>query len=242
MLDYLLEGRRSYVEELERRARPPEKDLVTSYERQEAEDLEYLRHEAKHRNCDLSQDRHYVRERWGLKISRAEANERFVPERLKEALESGNSKIEQDFLVARDLGNLFAYARRTRSRYYLHAGNFDAPMRRDVLNCSSIAEVKRLKTQYDAQARDLELHEYNAKYRERDFFKTQAGFLGLGPACLEEGDEIVIPFGSSRPFILRKNLGLGSSHTLVGEAVVPSIMSGKWTRLERDSWIDYRVM
>ncbi|CZT24291.1 uncharacterized protein RCC_10012 [Ramularia collo-cygni] len=242
MLDYLLEGRRSYVEELERRARPPEKDLVTSYERQEEEDLAYLRHEAKHRGCDLSEDSNFVRERWALKISRAEANERFVPERLREALESGNTKIEQDFLVARDLGNLFAYARGTRNRFYLHTSNLDAPMRRDVLDCSSIAEVKRLKSQYDLQARDLELHDYNAKCRERDFFKTQAGFLGLGPACLEEGDEIVIPLGSSRPFILRRNVGLGSFHTLVGEAVVPSIMSGKWTRLEKDSWTDYRIM
>lgn len=241
MLDYLLEGRRSYVEELERRARPPEKHLVTSYKRQEKEDLAYLRYEAKNSSHDLSQDLRYVKERWSLKISRAEANERFVPERLREALESGNSKIEQDFLVARDLGNLFAYARGTHNRFYLNTGNFEAPMRRDVLSCSSIAEVKLLETQYDSQARGLELHEYNAKSRERDFFKTKAGFLGLGPACLEEGDEIVIPFGSSRPFILRKNVELGSSHILVGEAVVPSIMSGKWTRLEKDSAVDYRI-
>lgn len=241
ILDCLLEGRRSYVEELEWRARPPEKDLVTSYERQEEEDLAYLRHEARHRSCDIAQDSDYIRERWGLKISRAEANERFVPERLREALESGNTKIEQDFLVSRDLGNLFAYARGTKNRFYLNTSNFDAPMRRDVLDCSSIAAVKRLKTQYDSQAKDLELHEYNAKCRERDFFKTKAGFLGLGPACLEEGDEMVISFGASRPFIVRKNVGLGSFYTLVGEAVVPSIMSGKWTRLEKDSWTNYQT-
>lgn len=241
MLDYLLEGRRSYVEELERRDSPPEKDPITSYERQEDEDLTYLEHEAKYRKSDLSQDFDYVRERWGLKIARAEANERFVPERLREALETGNTKIEQDFRVARDLGNLFAYARGTQNRFYLNTKNFEAPMRRDVLGCSSIAAVKRLKTQYDLQAKDLELHEYNAKCRERDFFKTKAGFLGLGPACLEEGDEIVIPFGASRPFILRKNIELGSFNTLVGEAVVPSIMSGKWARLEKDSWTDYRI-
>ncbi|WPB02388.1 uncharacterized protein RHO25_007022 [Cercospora beticola] len=239
MLDYLLEGRRSYVEDLERRTKPPERDVVTSYERQEDDDLAYLQHESRHR--DVRRDVEYVRERWRLKILRAEANERFVPERIAPALASGNVKIEQDFLVARDLGNLFAYARRTKNRYYLNTANSEAPMRRDVLNCASIAEVKRLRTQYDSQAQDLELHQYNAKCRERDFFKTKMGFLGLGPSCLQEGDEVVILLGASRPFILRKDLVSGSHYTFVGEAVVPSIMSGKWTRLEKESWTDFRI-
>lgn len=39
MLGYLLEGRRSYFEETERRARPPEKNLVATYERQEEDSV-----------------------------------------------------------------------------------------------------------------------------------------------------------------------------------------------------------
>ncbi|PPJ60563.1 hypothetical protein CBER1_08139 [Cercospora berteroae] len=59
MLDHLLEGRRSYVEDLERRTKPPERDVVTSYERQEDDDLAYLQHESRYR--DVRSDVEYVR-------------------------------------------------------------------------------------------------------------------------------------------------------------------------------------
>ena len=241
LLDYLLEGRRSHVEELERRIRPPEKNVIRSYEHQRDEDLKYVREESKASIVNANADIAYIQERWGTKISREENNERFIPERLSAALRTGKKSIQEDFEVARDLGNLFAFARGTRRSYYLNKTNFDAPMRRDVLGCSSLAEVKKLKTQFEAGDTDIEIHHYNAKSRERDFFKTKAGFLGLGPACLEVGDIIVVPLSASRPFILREDPQQSGFHTLVGEAVVPSIMSGKWATLEKDSFRDFKI-
>jgi hypothetical protein len=242
LLDYLLEGQRSHVEELERRIRPPEKNVIRSYEHQRDQDLKYVREESKASTANAKADIAYIQERWGMKISREENNERFIPERLSAALGTNKKSIKEDFEVARDLGNLFAFARGTHRSYYLNKTNFDAPMRKDVLGCSSLAEVKKLKTQFEAGGdTDIEIHHYNAKSRERDFFKTKAGFLGLGPACLEVGDIIVVPLSASRPFILREDPRQSGFHTLVGEAVVPSIMSGKWATLEKDSFRDFKI-
>lgn len=241
MLDYLLEDRRSYVKEMDKMSKPPERDVVTSYEHQQKADLEYLDYEARSHN--VAQDREYVKDRWELKIRRAEADQHFTPERMKPALASGNRKIEEDFQVARDIGNLFAYARKTHKRYYFDFRNPEAPMHRNVLGCSNIDKVKKLPTQFYTKEEDLEIHEYNPKSRQRDFFKTSRGFLGLGPADMEVGDRIIIPFGASRPWILREHASGGEVfYTLVGSAVVPSIMSGSWMRLKQDSSAqDYRI-
>jgi hypothetical protein len=176
-----------------------------------------------------------------LKITRAENNQRFIPQRLEAALRTNNKTIQEDFEIARDLGNLYTYVRGTRDRFYLNRTNFDAPMRKDVLRCSTVAEVKKLGTQFKAGNVNIEIREYNAKSRERDFFKTKAGFLGLGPACLEVGDKIVVPLSASWPFILREDPEQSGFHTLVGEAVVPSIMSGKWATLEKDSFKVFKI-
>ncbi|KAM0715003.1 hypothetical protein Q7P37_009468 [Cladosporium fusiforme] len=241
LLDYLLEGRRSHVDELKRRVKPPERDVTKSYASQLKEDLEYVNEESNMYRVDVKADISYIRERWTSKIAREQNNERFIPERLEPALRSRNKSIQDDFDVARDLGNLFAYARGTLDRFYLNKTNFDAPMRKDVLGCSSIAEVKKLSTQFESGNIDIEIHEYNAKSRERDFFKTKAGFLGLGPACLEVGDKIVVPLSASRPFILREDREQSGYHTFIGEAVVPSIMSGRWATLEEDSWKEFKI-
>lgn len=100
-------------------------------------------------------------------------------------------------------------------------------------------------SEYDTREEDLEIHEYNAKTRQRDFFKTANGSLGLGPGDLEVGDKSVVPFGASRPWILREHAEAdGSSevdHTLIGSAVVPGFMSGSWMRLVQDEATDYRI-
>ncbi|KAK4506502.1 hypothetical protein PRZ48_000234 [Zasmidium cellare] len=224
-LDYLFEGKRSVKQELEDRSNGPQRNVGMSFEHQEAEDLAYCRHERS------TEDEDYVKKRWSTKRSRM--NKVYVPEQVDEAYNSDNDSFRQDFEMARDLENLFAYARRSKRWYYLTVGNFDAPMRKDVLKPPNKDEVMMLKTQFYSQARDLEFHDYAPKHRERDFFKTSAGFVGLGPSSLEVNDEIVIPLGSSRPLILRKCQGvLGSYYTLVGEAVLPGLMSGKWTKVE----------
>lgn len=224
-LDYLFEGKRSVKQELEHRSDGPQRNVGMSFEHQEAQDLAYCQHERS------AEDEEYVKKRWRTK--RARINEMYIPEQVDEAYHSDNESFKQDFEVARDLENLYAYARRSKRWYYMTVDNFDAPMRKDVLKAPSKDEVMMLKTQFYSQARDLEFHDYAPKHRERDFFKTSAGFVGLGPSSLEVNDEIVIPLGSSRPLILRKCQGvLGSYYTLIGDAVLPGLMSGKWTKVE----------
>jgi hypothetical protein len=62
------------------------------------------------------------------------------------------------------------------------------------------------------------------------FFKTEDQHLGVGPEDLRIGDEVVVPFGSSRPWVLRSH---GDHHVLVGEAFVPGIMTGQLEELWR---------
>lgn len=242
LLDYLLEGQRSHVEEFDNRLKPPEKNVIRSYEHQRDEDIKYVAEESDEPHAVVNADMEYIKERWKLKILREENNERFIPARLQPALDMKEESFQKDFEVARELGNLYAYARGTRHRYYLNRTNSDAPMRKDVLSCRNIAEVRALGTQFTAGDINMEIHEYNAKTRERDFFKTKAGFLGLGPACMEVGDKIVVPSGASRPFILREDTEQGGFYTLIGEAVVPSIMSGRLATLEdKDSFQEFKI-
>ena len=241
LLDYLLEGQRSHVEEFKNRLKPSERNVIRSYEHQRNEDIKYIEEETEEPEGVVNADIEYITKRWELKISREENNVRFIPARLQPALDTKKKSFQEDFEVARELGNLYAYARGTRERYYLNKSNFDAPMRKDVLGCPTIAEVRALGTQFTAGDIDIEFHEYNAKSREWDFFKTKAGFLGLGPACMEVGDKIVVPLGASRPFILREDPEQSGFYTLVGEAVVPSIMSGKLATLEKDSFQEFKI-
>lgn len=72
---------------------------------------------------------------------------------------------------------------------------------------------------------------------KRDFFSTINGFIGLGRSNLEVGDEIIVPFGASRPFIVRSR---GDHHVLIGDAVVPGIMSGQLMNMYNESELEAR--
>ena len=71
---------------------------------------------------------------------------------------------------------------------------------------------------------------------ERAFFKTDGQHLGVGPGDLQEGDEVVVPFGSSRPWVLRSH---GDHHILVGDAFVPGIMTGQLEELWKRGELNY---
>ena len=61
------------------------------------------------------------------------------------------------------------------------------------------------------------------------FFATTAGFLGLGPATMEEGDVIVLFCPSRAPAVLRP---YGDTYEFLGFAYVHGIMNGEL--LERE--------
>ncbi|KAK1823943.1 hypothetical protein LTR12_001685 [Friedmanniomyces endolithicus] len=76
-----------------------------------------------------------------------------------------------------------------------------------------------------------------SKLRQRDFFATADGFIGMAPATLEVGDEVIVPFGASRPFVVRSH---GDHHVLIGDAVVPGIMSGQMVNLCKEGTVAAR--
>ena len=59
----------------------------------------------------------------------------------------------------------------------------------------------------------------------RLLFKTTTGLKGVGPQCLEEGDQIFVLYGATVPFIIRSD-GTGC-FLLVGGCYVHDIMSGE---------------
>jgi len=83
-----------------------------------------------------------------------------------------------------------------------------------------------------------QMYQVPSKQRRRDFFSTDDGFVGMGPETMEVGDEVVVPFGASRPFIVRKH---GDHHVLVGDAVVPGIMSGQLMNLYSEGSVEAKA-
>ncbi|MCJ1436819.1 hypothetical protein MMC27_006201 [Xylographa pallens] len=62
----------------------------------------------------------------------------------------------------------------------------------------------------------------------RRFFVTKKGYFGIGPAELEEGDEVYILAGGKHPFALRPSLGLQpNTFELVGDCYVHGVMDGE---------------
>jgi hypothetical protein len=170
LLDYILEGQRSHVEGLASRIRPPERNIVRSYERQRDEDLKYVREENKASIVKADADIAYIQKRWRLKIAREENNERLIPQRLEAALIIVNTTMHEGFEIARDLGNPFAYVRGTRDRFHLKWTNFDDAEKRAGLFDSRWGQEVG-----NAGDVDIEIHEYNTKSRERDLSRRKQG-------------------------------------------------------------------
>lgn len=92
----------------------------------------------------------------------------------------------------------------------------------DVTKCPHLYESDTIRVQTPDAKSGTSNITMTGKYRT--FFKTEDNFIGLGPEDLDVGDHVVVPLGSSRPWILRKD---GEYYKLLGSAVIPSIMSGE---------------
>ncbi|OCL01399.1 hypothetical protein AOQ84DRAFT_271200, partial [Glonium stellatum] len=64
----------------------------------------------------------------------------------------------------------------------------------------------------------------NAAIKDRKFFTTKAGFVGIGPDKIQKGNIVVVLFGADMPFILRPD---GLLYKLVEAAYVHGIMIGE---------------
>jgi len=62
---------------------------------------------------------------------------------------------------------------------------------------------------------------------DRRFFWTSRSDYGMGPACMREGDIVVVFYGGGAPSVLRPK---GDKYLMLGEAYVDSIMNGELVR------------
>ena len=100
---------------------------------------------------------------------------------------------------------------------------------------SKIAKV-RIKFDVDNAGNAIRESTFSPSGYERVFFKTEDQHLGVGPGDLQIGDEVVVPIGSSGPWVLRSH---GDHHVLVGDAFVPGIMTGQLEELWRRGDLEY---
>jgi hypothetical protein len=63
-----------------------------------------------------------------------------------------------------------------------------------------------------------------AAISDRRFFRTNCGFVGIGPDNINNGDLVSIVFGADMPLILRP---FRRFHKLVGAAYVHGVMNGE---------------
>lgn len=61
---------------------------------------------------------------------------------------------------------------------------------------------------------------------DRRFFRTRQGYLGIGPASVQEDDKVCILFGGQVSFLLRQDVSCGHFR-LVGVAYVHGLMEGE---------------
>ncbi|QIW95813.1 hypothetical protein AMS68_001331 [Peltaster fructicola] len=234
ILEFILEESRNHLDELQRLTESAGKSLKALYKSQATEDLNYVAEEDTsdiNRNMD---DNDFIRRHWDRRTKYIDVENAGLIDITKvldrtEALWASALESEtvcNDLQAAVEFENLFCYARRTQNKYYFSGYDYHQPMHRDVLNAKSLKAIEVLETRFKKDD-PIELHEYSDKARQRDFFRTRRGFVGLGPSTMRPKDVIVIPFGASRPFILR-HIPDSEGYTLVGEAVMPGVMHGQW--------------
>ncbi|GFF37931.1 heterokaryon incompatibility protein 6, OR allele [Aspergillus udagawae] len=70
--------------------------------------------------------------------------------------------------------------------------------------------------------------------RKRRMYRTRSGLVGLGPQMMQSGDQVVVLFGGSLPFILRP---LGREWLLIGDTYLHHdwILQGKQAEMVRSS-------
>jgi len=75
-----------------------------------------------------------------------------------------------------------------------------------------------------AFALDFFLTTFNALRKNRCFFVSSKGYMGLGPVGTQVGDEICVLLGCNQPLLIRR---LGDHHVIVGQCYVYGMMFGE---------------
>ena len=127
----------------------------------------------------------------------------------------------------------------------LHDAAADAKVDLDKWDEEAAAAAARSSDQdsYQQQRPSGDMHRYYTAMVQscsnKSLFITRDWRFGVGPAEIEEGDEIVVFFGAARPFVVRRGEP-GEQRRLVGSAWVPWMMEGEMIRGEgtERQWFD----
>ncbi len=113
----------------------------------------------------------------------------------------------------------------------LHANTSAAPLLSALLlNTDDMEDLERVfQSEYTApgNARRHVFDHLHDVTRNRCFFTTENGYIGMGPYELRSGGEVWILGGRSHPFILVPINDCPSQYYLVGEAYVDGTMQGE---------------
>jgi len=77
---------------------------------------------------------------------------------------------------------------------------------------------------WDPKPRETFHREYKNTLMERSIFRTQEGYLGLGPYITQPGDLVCVLFGLNVPYVLR---AVNEGFLLIGECYVHGVMHGE---------------
>ncbi|KAK5713955.1 hypothetical protein LTR15_010861 [Elasticomyces elasticus] len=102
---------------------------------------------------------------------------------------------------------------RALKRYLLRRGQFPTP---------GLAEDDT-----DASDGHAYLEALNRWLRNRCFFTTTTGSIGIGPKVMRDHDLVVILYGSSVPVVLREKKARADTYLVVGSAYVNGVMYGE---------------
>lgn len=79
--------------------------------------------------------------------------------------------------------------------------------------------------------------------RNRRFFRTMRGYVGIGPRTMEPGDQVMLLQGASVPYLFRhRPEGPEDVFELVGEAYLHGFMYGEGLEKEDVVWKQMRVV
>jgi hypothetical protein len=91
---------------------------------------------------------------------------------------------------------------------------------------TAIHIVERAQERYETGAVIRFMSQFEVSSVNRRFFVTKKGYMGIGPAYMEEGDIVCVLFGGPTPYVLRP-LSSDSEYQFLGECYVDDLMNGE---------------
>jgi hypothetical protein len=102
------------------------------------------------------------------------------------------------------------------------------------------AEVSRLVTMSQEPKPERKVHtRYKNTLIERSLFRTQEGYVGLGPYIIQPEDLVSVLFGLNVPYVLRP---VHEGFLLIGECYIHGVMNGEKLKEGRYKQRDFKIL